>query len=133
MTREDIQRAIFLEMHKEIGDAVAIGLQWLGSSQQGTDVPYPPGECLTAEEKLALENLKLSPVAQSALAKIMTDTASAPLFHLFSLMDGVSDPESGDFEFWPGLDFVEKNVEPNDEEVMLHDEFYGSYWDYKSG
>jgi hypothetical protein len=131
MTREEIQRALFLEMHKEIEEATAVGLSWFGSTQQGADVTYPPGETLTAEEKAALKNLELSPAARSAVKKIVTDIASAPLFHLFSLMDGVADPESGNFELWLGADFAEKPLEPDGEEVMLHDEFYSSYWEYK--
>jgi hypothetical protein len=133
MTREEIQQALFLEMHKEIEEATAVGLSWFGSTQQGADVTYPPGETLTAEEKAALKNLELSPAARSAVKKIVTDIASAPLFHLFSLMDGVADPESGDFELWLGVDFVNKSLDSDDEGDMLHDGFCSSYWEYKPG
>ncbi len=132
MTREEIQQALFFEMHKEIAEATTVALNWFGVSQHGTDVTYPPGETLTTEERVALKNLELSPAARSALRKVVADTASAPLFRLFSLMDGVSDPELGDLEFWSGVGFADKPSAADDEETMLHDEFYSSYWEYKS-
>jgi hypothetical protein len=131
MTKKDIQQALFFEMHKEIEQATAVALNWFGPSQRGTNIAYPPGASLTAEEKLALKNLNLSPAAQSALKKLVTDTASAPLFRLFTLMDGVADPESGDLDPWLGVDFTEKPLDSDDEGDMLHDEFFASFWEYK--
>lgn len=130
---KEIVRVLFLEMHRGIEEATGVALNWFDSAQQGAYIAYPPGESLTAEEKLALKNLKLSPAAHSALKKIIADAASAPLFRLFTLMDGVADPESGDFEDWRGVDLTEKAPEPVDEEEMLHDEFFGSFWEYKRG
>jgi len=131
MTKKDIQQALFFEMHKEIEQATAVALNWFGPSQQGTNIAYPPGASLTAEEKLALKNLDLSQAAQSALKKLVADTASAPLFRLFTLMDGVADPGSGDLAPWPGVDFAEKPLGSADEGDMLHDEFFASFWEYK--
>ena len=131
MTKKEIQRALFFEMHKQIEQATAVALNWFGPSQRGTNIAYPPGASLTAEEKLALKNLDLSPAAQSALNKLIADTASAPLFRLFTLMDGVADPEFGDFELWPGADFSEKPLDSDDEGDMLHDEFFASFWEYR--
>jgi hypothetical protein len=45
------------------------------------------------------------------------------------MMDGVADPEA-DVGDWPGVTLASKG---EDDEDMLHDEFYESWWDYKKG
>ena len=49
------------------------------------------------------------------------------LFHLFSLLDGVTDPDIN--QLWLGAT-IEHKKEDDDSE-MLHDEFYETYWKYK--
>jgi hypothetical protein len=133
MVREEVRQALMLEVHRDIEDATSVALKCFGPAQQGTDVAYPPGENLTEAEREALRNLVLSSDAQSALGKILMDMASSPLFRLFCLMDGVSDPETGDFDLWLGVSLAERTLETDEGyRDMLHDEFFATYWDYKS-
>ena len=74
-----------------------------------------------------LKNLSLSTDAKSGLKKIISDACSSPLFHLFSLMDGVADPENEDIGEWYGIDFSEKD---ENTDTTLHDDFFETYWDY---
>jgi hypothetical protein len=48
-------------------------------------------------------------------------------------MDGVTDPETDEIEVWLGLTFCPKSVdeETEDNDLMLHDKLFESYWEYK--
>ncbi len=59
---------------------------------------------------------------KSAIRKLIADGSAYPLFHLFSLLDGVVDP--------PQLSDVLDN-ERVATEIMLHDGFYESYWAWR--
>ena len=127
MIDKETQKALFIEIHRAIEEAASSVIKDLEGSGQELKVTYPPGYApLTPEEKVAIQNLKLSPEARSGLKKIILDAASYPLFQLFALMDGVADPETGSFDVWRGISFC-----PKEETLMLHDELYGSFWDYE--
>jgi hypothetical protein len=66
----------------------------------------------------------------SALKKIIVDAASYPVFHLFELMDGVTDPQNYS-EYWAGFKLVARSDEDTSE-FDLHDEFYATYDDWKN-
>ena len=57
----------------------------------------------------------------------MLDSASYPIFHLLTLMDGVSDPQNYN-EFWHGVKFCTRS-----EDLDLHDEFYATYYEWNKG
>lgn len=97
-------------------------------SPDGFSLAYPPGGELTEAEHTALRTLVISPGARSALEKLVADACGWPVFHLFSLMDGVADPEADVGEWW-GVTLESKREGDDD---MLHDQFMESYWTYKA-
>jgi len=119
-----ILKALLYEMHIAIDESSTHTVDNIKSF----DLTYPPGAELTDEESKALASLELSEHAKSGLKKLIKDACAYPPFHLFSLLDGVADPESEELDDWYGLSFTEKN---EDDDEMLHDEFYESFWDYK--
>jgi hypothetical protein len=108
-------KALFYEIHKAIAE-YSINVVY---TYDGVDISYPSGVQLTSDEILALKSLVLSPDAKSGLKKLISDACSYPVFHLFSLMDGVADPDSNEIEDWYGLDFSEKEV---GSDTTLHDD-----------
>ncbi len=121
MLKDPDRNAIFMEMHRAIDEAVSS----MVSALDKPEITYPPDEELTPAEMSALAALHLSTEARSGFKKLMVDAASWPLFHLFSLMDGVADPVDHPTE-WTGLSLSVRE----DDKSMFHDDFYSSYWDY---
>lgn len=122
-----IRRALFIEIHREIHNAASSVLSF--SDPKKHSLSYPPSIELTAAEKSALQELQLSSSAKSGLQKLITDACNKPMFHLFCLFDGVADPQAGGFDPWFGVSLASKKDAEND--PMLHDELFESYWDYK--
>ncbi|WP_139109252.1 MULTISPECIES: hypothetical protein [Priestia] len=95
---------------------------------------------LTDEEALSLSKENLSPASIKAIEKTVKDNMMS-LFHDFMcLVDGVSDPNDIEIEndgVWLGLQIKpkhllsEQELEDEDSELLLHDEVYDSYWDWK--
>jgi hypothetical protein len=133
MISEEIQKVLLTEIHKSIEEAATYTVKVLGNSSQDIALAYPPNNTLTPEEKTAIQGLVLHDAARSALKKIILDATSVPIFHLFSLMDGVTDPETEEIEVWPGVAFCPKSgdEETEDDGLMLHDNLFESYWEYK--
>jgi hypothetical protein len=88
---------------------------------------YPPKEVLSSEELDALEGLKLSTAALSAVERLVANACASTLFHFFCLMDSVADPELTKVEHWSGAEFVS----PREEGNFLHDDFFDKYWVYE--
>ncbi len=121
MLNNVIRNAILAEVHRAIHEAASSCVAAL----ENPNITYPPNEELTPAERSALAALFLSAEARSGMQKLLADTASYPLFHLFALMDGVGDPVDFPGE-WTGLSLSVKE----DDEPMLHDDFCESYWDF---
>ena len=133
------REAMFMEMHKLIHDY----------SQISDKLTYPPKEAvleeltLTDEEASSLRNENLSPASLTAIEKIVKDNMMGLFFDYMCLVDGVSDPNGIEIEnngVWLGLQVKPKHLlseqeleeEENEEmDLMLHDEVYDSYWDWK--
>ena len=123
MASADIRAALLSEMHRAIEDATSHAMQVLVGRDQA--LTYPPGVDLSRPERSAIDALAISPTARSALQKILRDAAAAPLFHLFTLLDGVADPRD-----WPGTWYGAAITTLRGEgraESMWHDDFYDSY------
>jgi len=123
MIKKELRDALFIEIHKAIEESAESVAQL-----QTSHLSYPPGVELTPEETAALQTLNLSAVARSALRRLAANACSYPLFQFFCLLDGVADPESEPDDVWLGATLAEK---PDEDEPMLHDEFYESYWLWK--
>ena len=127
MESADIRGALLQEMHRAIDDAANHTMQMLAGRHRPA-VMYPPGADFTDAELRALQALALHPEARSALHKLLRDTASAPLFALFTLIDGVGDPHG-----WRGRWHGAVITTPDDKDpnaALWHDDFYASYWRY---
>src|SRR5438309_900220 len=113
---------LFREVHRAIRETAAVTVRQL--RDKTPELAYPPNGILTPDERHALAALMLSPAACSALTKLIADAASYPLFHLFSLIDGVVDPMDAPAG-WRGVHLGQGMSEPD---PMLHDMLYESYW-----
>lgn len=123
MIDEEKRGALFYDIHKAIEESA----ESVVSQLQDLSLSYPPGVELSKDEEEALSGLRLSQQAKSGLKKIVTDACAYPLFHFFSLLDGVTGPEIDSNDEWFGATIAEK---PEEDEPMLHDELYESYWTY---
>ena len=56
---------------------------------------------------------------------IITDSCSQPIFHMMSLLDGVTEPCVIEAKDWTG-----GTLHGDENSPMLHDEFFDTYWDY---
>ena len=123
MVSADARSVLLREMHRAIDDAMSHTMKVL-DGREGA-LTYPPGVDLSKAERSAIETLALSAAARSALEKLLRDTAAAPLFHLFALLDGVADPRDWPGT-WPGATITTLRGDRGPES-MWHDDFYGSY------
>ena len=126
MIDDRTRAALFEEIHRAIAESAAATVASVGTAAAPT-ITYPPDESLTDGEVAALRALVLSSDAASGVRKLFAEACSYPIFHLCSLLDGVSDPRSCSGH-WSGLVLVPRTA---DAEPMLHDEFYASYADHK--
>jgi hypothetical protein len=115
---------VFKEIHKAIDESA----ESFVSSLKNPKLSYPPDVELSANETDALSTLDFSKPG-SALRKVVADACSYPVFQFFSLMDAVADPETDLGESWLGATLEEKT--DDEDEPMLHDELFDSYWLYK--
>ncbi|MEI2438874.1 hypothetical protein [Priestia megaterium] len=132
----DSKKAMLMEMQKLIHEYSQIGDQLTNINQELVWQELN----LTDEEALSLSKENLSPASIKAIEKTVKDNMMS-LFHDFMcLVDGVSDPNDIEIEndgVWLGLHIKpkhllsEQELEDEDNELMLHDEVYDSYWDWK--
>ncbi len=123
---EKIIHSLLLETHAAIEAAAEDSISNLTSPEVG----YPPNAGFTDSELTALKKLNLSEDAKTGLIKLIRDACSYPVFHLLSLMDGVTDPDSSDLDEWEGVSLSPKQEDDEDGE-MMHEAFFDSYWDYE--
>jgi hypothetical protein len=129
------QEILLVELHRIIANAAQTAASKLGGSDGSRSaelgVSYPPedgsGPILSSDESHAVSSLGLSAAARTGLAKLVADACAATVFEFLSLMDGVADPEVVDVDEWLGASLKA----PEDDQEMLHDRFYESYWTYR--
>lgn len=126
MIGAETRRALLIEMHRAIAEAVASVR--LAIEQGEADPAYPPGVELSGAERAALREIAPSADAAAALSKLVADAAARPLFNLFALIDGVADPDFRTIEPWLGLSLTERE---DGDTAMWHDEFFETYWGYQ--
>lgn len=114
------REALFKAVHSAIHEAA----DSVGPSFDQASLAYPPGATLTQQEEAALQALDLCPAARSGLRKLALDACSYPVSHLFSLLDGVADPEMELEDTWLGATLTDKQ---EGDATMLHDELFESY------
>lgn len=118
------RRAVFAETHKAIEEAAKSAVDAL-TSRDGPQLVYPPGATLSPGERVHLKEIVIPPEAKEVLEKVIADACSHPIFHMMSLLDGVAEPYVIEIPEWVG-----GRLAGDEGELMLHDEFFESYWDY---
>jgi hypothetical protein len=118
-------KAILADVHRAIEESAPSVVDSIGVTEE-CSISYSPGEELSEIELDSISRLQLDPVARNALRKLIRDACCHPVFHLFSLLDGVADPTVIKLEEWYG---GELGSNPEGDREMLHDALYESYWD----
>ncbi|MBA9029277.1 hypothetical protein [Peribacillus huizhouensis] len=124
----DNKRAFLVELHSIIREYSLIEKELKNPSRKLTWEEFN----LTEKEVYALKYQSFSPESISAIQKIVRDNIMGAFHDAFSLLDGVSDPtvEKVD-DIWVGLRLADvQEDEEAEDEMMLHDELYDSYWDW---
>jgi len=121
------RRAVFAEVHKAIDEAAQSVIDCL-SSDVNLELTYPPGIEISPQELEYLAGIDIAPEAKKILKKIIADACGYPVFHMMSLLDGVTEPYVIEIPEWFGGALA---GDP-DKGIMLHDEFFEAYWDYNN-
>ena len=69
--------------------------------------------------------ITIPPESKEVLRKVIADACGQPLFNLFSLLDGVSEPYILELHKWAG-----GKIGSDENGSMLHDDFFETFWDY---
>ncbi len=125
---EDKLAALLVECHRLIEESASLTASALVNHSAMQHICYPPNAGLNKAERSALGSIENTPELESALRKVIANAAAAPLFSLFSCIDGVADPSEYDKE-WLGLKFSEPT--DGDSQQMLHDDFFETYWRWR--
>lgn len=127
MCTEKILKAIFVDIHHNVQDVARETTQRI--PPDSCDLLYPPNTELSIEEFNAIKELKLNETARHGLEKLIAEACATVMFRFFTLADGVADPRKWDDGVWVGFSFCEKRDEYSNQ-LMLHDMFYESSWDF---
>ena len=92
-------------------------------------IDYPSNGGLTQIEKEEISKLSGNPNLKSALRKVLASNTASVFFSFLNILDGTADPEV-EYGEWTDVMLVDLS-EDNEIDSMLHDDFYGTYWDWK--
>jgi hypothetical protein len=92
-------------------------------------INYPPNGGQTESEKLELSKLEGNTLLKSALRIVMASNVSDVFFGFLNILDGTSDPLI-EYEKWSEVMLIDFS-EQKEVDSMLHDDFFGTYWDWK--
>ena len=123
---ENNRHTLLLAIHQSIEEQAAGSANDLFQGHTNA-LDYPSNGGFTDEEKESLKLLQNNSALQSALRKTLASCAAGVVFDLLNLIDGTSDPEHGD---WDGLSLIDKTEEAEAGD-LLHDDFFGTYWDWR--
>lgn len=125
MLSDGRREALLIEVHRTIEEAATQAAEVIAGVQPIAAVGYPPNGGLSEAEASLVRSGGRGAEAVPALRKIVAEAASAPIFRLFTLIDGVGDPEDWDGE-WSPIELREAS--DDEDQPMLHDELFESYW-----
>ncbi|MCB2362400.1 hypothetical protein [Clostridium estertheticum] len=125
---EKNKKILLRYMHKEINETTQSVVKSILNGNIEEQITYPPDTRLTDEEIESMRQVKNISSIESALIKIILDACANPIFSLFSVIDGVTDPDDCN---WKGVSILDRVDSDKDVEEFLHDSFYDSYWDFK--
>ena len=91
---------------------------------------YPPNGGLTVAEEQALAQLQGNEPVMTALRKLLANNTAEVFFSFLNVIDGTTTPEV-ETGAWSEVFLVDKPEDIEEDVTFLHDEFYGTYWDWK--
>jgi hypothetical protein len=119
-----------LHIHKTIEETADSTATSLAQHTAGDAITYPPKGGLSDAEIDALKSIRYSEALKMGLGKVIADACASVVFDMMSIIDGVTDPEL-DMDNWQGIKLVDDSDDLEDAgDLMLHDQFYESYWDW---
>ncbi len=121
--------SLLVSIHQLIEESANHTVNDIDNNKTDNLIDYPPNGGLTDAEKLELSKLSGNPILKSALRKVLASNTSDAFFGFLNILDGTSDPtvEYGEWGEVMLVDFDEEN----EMDSMLHDDFFGTYWDWK--
>lgn len=126
----DNKSTILIHLHKAIEESANTNANHIVHGRLNQLINYPPNGGLSDKEIDALKELKGKDELKSALRKILASTTADVFFDIFNLIDGTSDPDPGTGK-WTEVMLVDKPEDVDEDVEFLHDDFYGTYWDWK--
>lgn len=121
---------LLIHLHKSIEDTASANANYIIHGRLNQLINYPPNGGLTESEINALNELKGKEELKSALRKILASTTADVFFDIFNIIDGTADPDPGTGK-WTEVMLVDKPEDFDGDIQFLHDDFYGTYWDWK--
>jgi len=124
---EENKMSLLVSIHQMIEQYADQTASEIESDNLDQLISYPPNGGLTDSEKMELSKLAKNPILKSALRKIFASISADVFFGFLNILDGTLDPtvEYGEWGEVMLVDFDEENEIDN----MLHDDFFGTYWD----
>lgn len=126
---EENRMSLLVSIHQMIEEQANFTVNDIENKRINQLINYPPNGGLTESEKNELSKLTLNPDLKSALRKVLASNTADVFFSFLNIIDGTIDP-TVEYGEWGEVMLVDFNEE-NEIESMLHDNFYGSYWDWK--
>lgn len=126
---DDNRNSLLLSLHKQIEDYAHATAKAIFEGKP-LEILYPPNGRLTAAEMKTLAKLQGNEPVMTALRKLLANNTAGVLFDFFNLIDGTAEPDI-EAEKWSEVLLVDKPEDFDEDVQFLHDEFYGTYWDWK--
>ena len=124
------KETFLIQLHKTIEEKANANANHIAQGRINQLINYPPNGGLKEMEIKALKQLKGNEDLKSALRKVLASTTADVLFEIFNIIDGTADPDPG-IGTWTEIMLVDKPENLDKEIEFLHEDFYGSYWDWK--
>ena len=129
LTNEN-KKTLMLSLHKKIEEYANDTSESLNKGELQNLLSYPPNCGLNDKEINSLKKITNDPDLKSALSKILADNSAGVVFELMNLIDGTSDPDE-ELGEWSEIALIDKSEDIEENDDMLHDSFYETYWDWK--
>lgn len=128
--KQDNRNTLMITLHQKIEEYADVSSDLILKGEISENLSYPPDYGLTDEELCELEKLKGNEVLKSALRKVLADNSAGIVFELMNLLDQTTDPDIEMGE-WSGISLIDYNEEVEEDDIMLHDNFFETYSEWK--
>ncbi len=126
---EENKKTLLVSIHKMIEEYANHTANDIEHNRIERLINYPSNGGLTDVEKEEITKISGNSDLKSALRKVIASNTAEVFFSFLNIIDGTSDPEI-EYGEWTEIMLVDFNEE-NEVDSMLHDDFYGTYWDWK--